>query len=154
MSFRDLFRRGVMTNVALHARLERKHAESTRDVKRDLKRAGFRKELIVANVRRLEKLVRRLDWKAGRTEWSDYGATTSYTDDDAVGRRRSSARSCTRGAGISPGTSAATRAATPASRPRTPGTWSQSTATRPSRIGFTERSPTRTRRRSCRSSAT
>ncbi len=83
-SFRDLFRRGVLTHVALHARLERKHAESSRDVKGDLKRAGFKKELVLANVRGLEKLVRRLDWAPGRTEWNEYGATTSYTGADAV----------------------------------------------------------------------
>src|SRR5919204_997425 len=29
LSFRDLFRRGVATNVALHARLERKHSDSS-----------------------------------------------------------------------------------------------------------------------------
>ena len=83
MSARDLARRGVLPHVVLHARLERKHAESSRDVKGELRKAGFRKELIVANVRRLEKLVRGLEWKAGKTEWSDYGATTSYADEDA-----------------------------------------------------------------------
>ena len=83
MSARDLFRRGVLPHVVLHARLERKHAESGRDVKGELRKAGFRKELIAANVRRLEKLVRGLEWKAGRTEWSDYGVTTSYVDEDA-----------------------------------------------------------------------
>ena len=81
---RDVFRRGVLTNVALHARLERKHDESSRDVKTELKRAGFKKELIVANVRRLEKLVRRLEWKPGASEWSDYEATTSYDAADAA----------------------------------------------------------------------
>jgi SAM-dependent methyltransferase len=81
---RDVFRRGVLTNVAIHARLERKHDESSRDVKTELKRAGFKKELIVANVRRLEKLVRRLEWKPGASEWSDYGATTSYDAADAA----------------------------------------------------------------------
>lgn len=81
---RDLLRRGVLTNVALHARLERRHAASERDVRRDLERAGFRKELIVANVKRLEKLVRGLEWEPGRTEWSGYGATTSYTEPDAA----------------------------------------------------------------------
>jgi len=86
LSFRDLFRRGVPTNVALHARLERKHSESENqgDVKTELRKAGFRKELIVANVRRLEKLVRRLEWKPGRTEWSGYEATTSYNEADAA----------------------------------------------------------------------
>jgi SAM-dependent methyltransferase len=84
LSFRDLFRPGVMTNVALHARLERKHEGSDRDVKTELRRAGFRKELIAANVRRLEKLVRRLDWEPGSTAWSGYGATTSYDEADAA----------------------------------------------------------------------
>jgi hypothetical protein len=84
LSFRDLFRRGVLTNVSLHARLERKHADSSRDVKTELKQAGFRKELIVANVRRLEKLVRKLEWKPGETAWSGYRATTSYDEADAV----------------------------------------------------------------------
>ena len=83
MSFRDRFRRGVLTNVILHARLERKHAETSRDVRGDLRKAGFRKELIVANVRRLRKLVARLQWAPGRTEWNEYGATTSYSEGDA-----------------------------------------------------------------------
>jgi hypothetical protein len=83
-SFRDLFRRGVLTNVALHARLERKHDDSQRDVKTELRRAGFKKELIVANVRRLEKLVHGLEWKPGATEWSGYSATTSYDEADAA----------------------------------------------------------------------
>lgn len=84
LSFRDLFRPGVLTNVALHARLERKHDDSERDVKTELKRAGFKKELILANVRRLEKLVRGLEWKPGSTAWSGYRATTSYDEADAA----------------------------------------------------------------------
>ena len=84
MSFRDLLRRGVLTHVYLHERLERGRKETSRDVKRELKAAGFKKELIVANVRRLAKLVRRLEWKPGRSAWSDYDATTSYDDADAV----------------------------------------------------------------------
>jgi SAM-dependent methyltransferase len=83
VSARDLFRRGVLTHVVLHARLERRHGETRRDIKGELKRAGFRKELIAANVRGLEKLVRRLDWKPARSEWSEYEATTSYSDSDA-----------------------------------------------------------------------
>ncbi len=84
MSFRDLFRRGVPTHVALHARLERKNAETSRDVKQELRKAGFKKELIVANVRGCAKLVRRLEWEPGKTEWNQYGFTTSYTDEDAT----------------------------------------------------------------------
>jgi SAM-dependent methyltransferase len=79
---RDLLRRGVLTHVVLHSRLERRHAD--RPVRAELREAGFKRELVVANVRRLEKLVRRLEWRSRGSEWSAYGATTSYEDSDAA----------------------------------------------------------------------
>ena len=72
LSLRDLFRRGVFTHVYLHSRLESRYGDRRRDVKRELRSAGFGKELIRANIRRLEKLVRGLEWTPGRSEWSDY----------------------------------------------------------------------------------
>jgi len=80
MSFRDLFRSGVLGHVLLHARLERRNADSNRDVKGELRKAGFKKELIVANVKRLERLVGKLEWRPGASEWSDYGPRKHYTD--------------------------------------------------------------------------
>ena len=88
LSTRDLFRRGVLTDVVLHNRLERRYASSTRDVKGELKRAGFRKELIVANVGRLERLVSRLQPPRFDSTWSGYGLTTTYSDEDAARKRR------------------------------------------------------------------
>jgi hypothetical protein len=82
LSRRDLLRRGVMTHVALHARLEARHAGDA-DVRRELRSAGFRSELVKANVRGLEKLVRRLDWEPGATAWTGYGSTTAYSEADA-----------------------------------------------------------------------
>jgi ribosomal protein L11 methylase PrmA len=77
-------RRGVLTHVVLHARLEARYAATGgREVKRELKRAGFGKELLDANLRRLEKLVRRLEYKPGRTAWTEYGATNTYSDEEA-----------------------------------------------------------------------
>ena len=76
MRGRRVFRRGVLAHVALHARLERR--ESDRDTRTEVKRAGFRKELIDANAARLERLVKRLDWGAGETAWSDYGDRAHY----------------------------------------------------------------------------
>ena len=73
---RRLFRRGVMSHVALHARLERR--EGDRDTRSELKRAGFRKELIEANATGLTKLVRRLSWGASETAWSGYGERAHY----------------------------------------------------------------------------
>jgi ribosomal protein L11 methylase PrmA len=78
-------RRGVLSHVVLHARLEARYAATGgREVKRELKRAGFGKELLDANLRRLEKLVRRLEYKPGRTAWTEYGATNTYSDEEAA----------------------------------------------------------------------
>jgi hypothetical protein len=77
------FRRGVLTHVVLHDRLEAKHADRRRDVRSELKAAGFRKELIQANVRRLRKLVERLGPRRGRSVWSGYRESAPYTSEDA-----------------------------------------------------------------------
>jgi len=78
-------RRGVLTHVLLHARLEARYADAGgREVKRELKRAGFGKALLDANLRKLEKLVRRLEFKPGRTAWTEYGRTNTYSDEEAA----------------------------------------------------------------------
>jgi hypothetical protein len=87
LSARDLFRRGALTHVALHARLERRHAGRGGDVKEELKRSGFKKELIVANVRGLERLISRLRPPASSSTWSSYELTTTYTEADARRKR-------------------------------------------------------------------
>ncbi len=73
---RNLLRRGVFTHVTVHARLEEREAD--RDTRAELRRAGFRKELIEANARKLERLVRHLRWRASETAWSGYGDRTHY----------------------------------------------------------------------------
>ena len=83
MSFRDRFRRGLFLNVFAHARLEQRYAAKGGQVKEDVKRAGFRKELIVANVRKMRKLVERLQWSPPQGVWVQYGERNSYTDEDA-----------------------------------------------------------------------
>src|SRR3712207_4546289 len=99
MSLRDKLRKGVFTHVTLHARLERRYADRAGEVKRDMKKAGFKKELIEANVRTLRKIVARLGWEPETTIWTGYGTGGhSYTDADlerkmafvreAVGTRR------------------------------------------------------------------
>jgi SAM-dependent methyltransferase len=84
LSFRDRFRRGATTHVFLHARLERRYADRTKDVKSELKRAGFRKELVVANARTLRKLVAGLEWRGASAAWGDYTQTWSYDEADAA----------------------------------------------------------------------
>ena len=80
-SLRDHFRRGVLTHVHLHARLERRNAaRAGAEVKRELRDASFKTELIKANASRLRKLVARLDWRPGTSTWSGYRDANTYTE--------------------------------------------------------------------------
>ena len=82
MSAGDLLRPGVLVDVYLHAKAHASYANTGRDVKSEIRAAGFNKELIVANVTRLKKVVAGLRWKRDKTEWSDYANIHSYTDRD------------------------------------------------------------------------
>jgi hypothetical protein len=84
LSFRDRFRRGAFTHVFLHTRLESRYAD--KEMKSELRRAGFHAELIRANARKLHKLVGRLDWEPARTAWSSYRKTNPYADADAAAK--------------------------------------------------------------------
>jgi hypothetical protein len=75
--------KGVLSHVRLHARLEASSAEQAgSEVKGELKKAKFSTELIRSNVKRLHKLIEGLDWKAGRSVWSEYREENTYSDDD------------------------------------------------------------------------
>ena len=52
----------------------------------EMKRAGFNEELLAANFAKLEKLVRRLEWKAGATAWTGYGEDNTYDDASAAAK--------------------------------------------------------------------
>ncbi len=80
----DRLRRGVLTHVVLHARLEDRYAN--RDARRELREAGFHAELIRANARRLQKLVGRLEWQPDRTAWSSYGEELPYEAADVAAK--------------------------------------------------------------------
>jgi hypothetical protein len=82
MSFRDLLRPGVLTNVALQAKAQARHAHTQRDIKADLRVAGFNHALIEANIRRLKKLIQRLTWSYPQSIWSEYDKTNTYSDTD------------------------------------------------------------------------
>ena len=83
----ERFRRGVLANVLLHARLEARYGDAEgREVKREMQRAGFSKQLLEANFKKLLKVVRELEWKAGATAWTGYGKDNSY-DEAAAGRK-------------------------------------------------------------------
>ncbi len=83
MSVRDYLRRGVLSHVLLQAKVQARYASTTRDVKADLRKAGFDVRLIKANVKGLRRLVDGLEWKRRRSTWSEYTRCTSYDADDA-----------------------------------------------------------------------
>lgn len=80
----DLFKPGVFTHVHLHSRLEAKYERQGTAVRREVRAAGFNPELIAANVRRLRRLVSRLQWRPATSEWSAYAGGQTYSDDERL----------------------------------------------------------------------
>jgi SAM-dependent methyltransferase len=80
--FRDRFRKGVLSHVWLQAKLDRRYGGSSQNVRSDLKSAGFNRELILVNVRKMKKLVQRMKWEAAGSEWGDYAEFHNYSEQD------------------------------------------------------------------------
>jgi SAM-dependent methyltransferase len=51
-------------------------------VRSELQKAGFRKELVIANAKTLRKIVGRLEWNGSSAAWSGYGTTNTYGESD------------------------------------------------------------------------
>jgi hypothetical protein len=85
MSFRDRLRKGTFTHVFLHARLDRSYSQRGRtggDVKKELKSAGFGKELLRANIKKARKAVEAADWDPPKSVWTAYRGENTYDDAD------------------------------------------------------------------------
>ena len=82
LSARDYLRPGVLTHVYLQAKAQTRFESSERNIKADLRAAGFGAQLIKHNVAGLRRLVERLRWKPARSTWSDYQCTHTYESDD------------------------------------------------------------------------
>ena len=87
LSLRDYLRPGVLTHVYLHAKAQTRHEASERDVRQDLRSAGFGAALITHNINQLRRIVERLAWTPARSTWSEYAREHSYADEDL--RRKS-----------------------------------------------------------------
>ena len=81
-SLRDRFRSGVMSHVWLQSVLDRRYGSTRSNVKSNLKSAGFNREMILSNVRRLKKLVTGLTWKGAGSEWGGYAEFHNYSEAD------------------------------------------------------------------------
>lgn len=76
--------RDIITHVRLHARAEARYADADadRDVKGELRRAGFGPKIIDAQLANLQRAVQRLEWKAAASTWSSYTERGHYSDAD------------------------------------------------------------------------
>jgi SAM-dependent methyltransferase len=83
----DFYKPGVLMDVLLHARFERRYARTTRHVKRDLQKAGFTKEMVRANVARLTRIISHLSRKGPRSHWMDYPESRSYAPVEEEAKR-------------------------------------------------------------------
>lgn len=73
-----LVRKAGLLHVALPAFAERRYRGRGRNVRSELKSAGFGKELIEANVRGLRRTVERLVWEPGESRWNRYAADCAH----------------------------------------------------------------------------
>ena len=87
LSARDYVRAGVLAHVYLQAKAQRAYNATTRDVRKDLSKAGFDKRIIKANAQRLRALVAGLKWTAKQSTWSDYLKCGHYEASDASQKR-------------------------------------------------------------------
>jgi hypothetical protein len=82
LGVRHALKSGVFRDVILQARLERAFSARTSVVKAETIRHSYPKDLFVANVRRLLKIVEGLKAPPPQSEWVDYEETHSYSDAD------------------------------------------------------------------------
>lgn len=87
LSFRDLFRKGVLLHVVMQAKLQARHQSTNQNMQKTMKQAGFRKELIEHNVSALMRLVTSLYWDIKRSTWSNYVQEHNYSDHDLQGKK-------------------------------------------------------------------
>lgn len=87
LGWRDWLRKGVLVHVVFHAALGEQHKGDDVDVRKQLKQAGFRKEMIAINLRKLSKLIGRMQWKPKASTWSDYAGDCHYDEERRESKR-------------------------------------------------------------------
>lgn len=80
MSFRDMFRSGVFSLVYLQSKLVDSMGDAKTSIVTEARDSEFGKEIILANIRKLRKIIGKLEWRPARSEWSEYTGTHSYDD--------------------------------------------------------------------------
>jgi SAM-dependent methyltransferase len=81
-SAREWLRAGVFTHVVLQAMLVRRAAATRSSMRESIAAAGFKKEMILANVASIRRVVARLQPRRATSTWSEYATTRSYGEAD------------------------------------------------------------------------
>jgi SAM-dependent methyltransferase len=81
-SLRDRFRPGVFSHVWLQSKFDRRYGGTQQNVRSNIKSAGFNREMILANVRRIRKLVTGMKWQGDGSEWAAYAEFHNYSAAD------------------------------------------------------------------------
>jgi hypothetical protein len=83
LTWRDmLFRRGAFIEVYLQAKMQRAMAGSKSISKESLRKAGFSKDIIIANLKRIRRIVHGMVPAQCASAWVDYASMHSYSDPD------------------------------------------------------------------------
>ncbi len=75
---RTRFRFSLLSHLHLHARSQERHANTQDTAARE---AVMSKMSFLALIDNLESAIRKLSWRAGKTEWGEYYENTNYTSD-------------------------------------------------------------------------
>lgn len=86
VSWRDLFRPGVIMHVCLHARLQHAFENSNTSLKNKIKDSGFAKELILVNISKIQKLIGKISWRQSHSPWIHYDSQHRYAEDDRLAK--------------------------------------------------------------------
>ncbi len=79
LSFRDLFRPGVLSHVKLRSMVEGKAQSMNVEERRATRQIPFSRGMVLRNIRKLQKLVSSLKLKS-RSSWTDYEEENTYDD--------------------------------------------------------------------------
>jgi len=82
LRWRDIFRPGVFTHGWLQAKLEQQTQALSTSTVRDLQSSGFKTSLIEGLLRKLTRLVERLDWRPQSTQWTNYDDSLPHVAED------------------------------------------------------------------------
>jgi hypothetical protein len=69
---------GLLTHIHIHAGAQRRYADA--EIKQPKERSGISKQAMQGLLESLQSTVRKLEWKAGGTEWGNYYEITNYSD--------------------------------------------------------------------------